>query len=186
MPEYQLARLSELLQAGDSIPPELAKATAAYIQEAIENDGKLPLHRKLGRPPAGGRKLGRACDVAKLVIVDKNKRTEAIEIIAAKNKVSPSTVEQDYKRYGKYAREIVRFWAQLPEWTQLHEELKQLLLTFKNREGPLLTANEIDELAGSVPVLDIKRVVDKINNGQLLRDSIFLEDVFAPIKVVDD
>ena len=70
-PKHQLAQLSELLQAGDSIPPELAKATAAYIQESIENDGKLPLGRKSGRPSAGSEKYERACDVAKLVLIDR-------------------------------------------------------------------------------------------------------------------
>ena len=165
MPEYKLAQLSELLEAGDSIPAELARATAAYIQEAIANDGKLPFGRKSGRPSAGGKKLGRACDVAKLVIVDKIERTEAIEIVAAKNEITPSTVDQDYKRHGRNAREIVRFWAQFPEWIQLHEELKRLLLTFRDDDGSSPTVEEVEELAGSIPVLDLKRIVDKINSG---------------------
>ena len=185
MPEYKLAQLCELLEAGDPIPAELARATAAYIQKAIENDGKLPLSRKLGRPSVGSKKLGRACDVAKLVIVDKIKRTEAIKIVAAKNEIKPSTVDQDYKRHGKNAREIVIFWAQRPEWIQLHEELKRLLLTFRNQDGPLLTVNEIDDLAGSIPVLDLKRVVDTINNGHFRRDNNFLEETFCPKKILD-
>ena len=184
MPEYELAQLSQLLEAGETIPAELARATAAYIQKAIGNDGKLPLGRKSGRPSAGGKKLGRACDVAKLIIVEKIERTEAIKIVATDNEIKPSTVEQDYKRHGRNAREIVRFWAQSPEWIQLHEELKRLLLTFRDDDGSSPAIEEVEELAGSIPVLDLKRIVDTINSGQLRRDYKFLEEVFAPMKIV--
>ena len=181
---HDLERLCRLLESGDSVPAELAGTTAKLVREAIANDGKLPLGRKkkVGRPKAGSEPLGRACHVAKLIIVDKKTRSEAIVFVAGESNRKPSTIEKDYKRYGKYAREIVRRRARWPEWIRSHEELKQLLLTFRDDDGLSPTIEEVEMLTDSLPCEELKVYIDRVNNRPLRRDYEFLEKVFAPVQ----
>lgn len=179
-PELCLAELCEFLE---SKPDEFAKQSLILIRDALANDGKLNLRRKIGRPPAPERKLERACEVARLRILKNKLRIDAIKDVAKNHGLKFGTVAKDYKLYGKYARSLAKFVASAPRERRLVAELETQLGTFTHDDGSrLLSQEESKNIAGSVPIRILVDLIDAIRNGPLRCDAEFLNELLSPLR----
>lgn len=177
--EDKLAVLTELLEAGEPIPEELAQCSARLIREALADSGKLDFAKRRGRKSAEAIKRERAFQVALLIVADGVPRSEAIEKVAKKFGRKPSTVEKDYKHFGRHYRDLARFITEGLEFRRLFAELKQLLLTFRHDDGSRFSIEEVEQIAGALPASMIKVYVQRIRSGPLRRDFAFLKSVVS-------
>ena len=179
-PELCLAELCAFLE---SKPDEFAKQSLILIRDALANDGKLNLRRKIGRPPVPERKLERACEVAYLRILKNKLRIDAIKDVAKNHGLKFGTVATDYKIYGKYARSLAKFVASAPRDKRRVAELETLLGTFTHDDGSrLLTQEESKKIAGSVPISSLVDLIDAIRYGPLRCDADALNELLSPIR----
>lgn len=175
--------LDALCKHLESKPDEFAKQSLTLIRDALANDGKINLRRKIGRPPVPERKLERACEVANLRIQKNKLRIDAIKDVAKNHGLKFDTVEKDYKIYGKYARSLAKFVASGPRTKRRAAELESLLGTFTHDDGArLLTQAESKKIAGSVPIQSLVDLIDAIQNGPLRSDAEFLNELLSPIR----
>lgn len=178
-----LETLCQKLESGGPIPAQLANSAAATIRKAVSTNEPLlpPVRKKVGRPPANAEKFDRAYKVAELRITNNLSVNEAIIEVANGTGKKFSTIEKDYKKLGKYVRPIFASKSKWPEWKRLSEELKQLLLTFRDEHGHSPTIDEVERLVDSLPAQELRQYVEKIKGGSFRRDLAFFESVFSTV-----
>lgn len=178
-PRNRLELLVEQLESGEAIPDDDAKQCAALLRDALDNEGRIELGRS-GRPSKERERIERAEQVAWIRVKQPGtKVAEAVAMVAYRYGVKPGTVQQDYKKFGKLARQSAKIWNDTPRVVADLRELQSSLAVFENADRSKFTKANIDEVLGSIRAGDAAAIVKRIDNCGIRRDRAILDKILA-------